>query len=176
MDISKPLTIGRLLLLLIGQIIILALCAAYIEFVYYTDIFPDKLVNQTYEQTRCLVVDKKLETKGKALKTYRARFVINYSANDKKQVTTVFANGRNRSFTTNRESQQAMLDRFKQGEDYPCWFNPADPTIAVLVMRNNWGNVLYLFLPTVIVLIIFYYFVRTVHQLFEVKKKTRRKK
>ena len=37
-----------------------------------------------------------------------------------------------------RDEAQAAIDRFADGETCPCWYDPADPGIAVLVRGYQW--------------------------------------
>jgi len=42
------------------------------------------------------------------------------------------------TFSADRSSQQALLDQYTVGKTYPCWYNPANPTQAVLTRQFNW--------------------------------------
>ncbi len=42
------------------------------------------------------------------------------------------------TYTSNRAAQQAIVDRYSIGQSYPCWYNPAHPTQAVLIRQLNW--------------------------------------
>jgi UPF0716 family protein affecting phage T7 exclusion len=42
------------------------------------------------------------------------------------------------SYTSDRAAQQAIVDRYSVGQSYPCWYNPARPTQAVLIRQLNW--------------------------------------
>jgi hypothetical protein len=39
---------------------------------------------------------------------------------------------------SDRASQQAIVDQYRLGETYPCWYDPANPTQAVLTLQYNW--------------------------------------
>ncbi len=43
-----------------------------------------------------------------------------------------------RTFSSNQSSQQAIVDQYTVGKTYPCWYNPANPTQAVLTRQFNW--------------------------------------
>lgn len=40
--------------------------------------------------------------------------------------------------SSNQSSQQAIVDQYTVGKTYPCWYNPANPTQAVLTRQFNW--------------------------------------
>lgn len=42
------------------------------------------------------------------------------------------------TFSSNQSSQQAIVDQYTVGKTYPCWYNPANPTQAVLTRQFNW--------------------------------------
>jgi|GEM_PF-1512616 Protein of unknown function (DUF3592) len=42
------------------------------------------------------------------------------------------------TYTSDRAAQQAIVDRYSIGQSYPCWYNPAHPTQAVLIRQLNW--------------------------------------
>jgi hypothetical protein len=42
------------------------------------------------------------------------------------------------TFSTDRSSQQALVDQFTVGKTYPCWYDPVNPTRAVLTRQFNW--------------------------------------
>jgi hypothetical protein len=48
-----------------------------------------------------------------------------------------------RSATTDKASQEAILDRFETGKTYPCWYDPADPSRVVLEKGLSTGAILF---------------------------------
>jgi Protein of unknown function (DUF3592) len=46
------------------------------------------------------------------------------------------------SYTSDRAGKQAIVDRYTIGQRYPCWYNPAHPTQAILVRQPNWVVIL----------------------------------
>ena len=46
------------------------------------------------------------------------------------------------SYTSDRAGQQTIVDRYNVGQSYPCWYNPANPTQAVLVRQLDWALIL----------------------------------
>jgi len=42
------------------------------------------------------------------------------------------------SSTSDRSGQQAIVDQYTVGKTYPCWYDPAHPTQAVLTRQFDW--------------------------------------
>lgn len=61
--------------------------------------------------------------------------------------------------STDQASQQAILDQYSVGKTYPCWYNPADPTQAVLTRQFDWGGVVFTGLVGVVSLLIFLFLI-----------------
>ncbi len=61
------------------------------------------------------------------------------------------------SATSDRTSQQAIVDQYTVGETYPCWYNPANPSQAVLTRPSSgavfFAPVLCLFVGGVFVIV-----------------------
>lgn len=153
---------GRQIALFMGQVIIFFLCLGYINFVYYETIAPDESVKDVFQPTTCTVMQKRLSEAGNLIRSYRADFLLSYSVNNNQYQGWVTGNGLDLSFTTNKNSQQDLFDQYSIGENYPCWFNPADPRMIVLVLRHNWMSTLPLLIPSIIAVIFFYYIMRSI--------------
>jgi hypothetical protein len=173
MDSRKPSTIGRNLLLLLGQLIVLASCIAYIEFVYHTKVLPDKKVYATFNETVCTIASERMSTQGN---NFRADFLLNYSVDDKPYNTWVSANGLDNSFSADKKGQQEVLDQFVEGQNYPCWVDPHNPNIAVLVLRHEWSATFPLIIPSIILLIDAYYLLINLFRIFGAASKKMREK
>lgn len=148
---------GRQILFFILQLIIFIFCVWYIQFIYYLDILPDKQVRESYLATNCTVLQEKISTQTGLGNSYRADFLVNYSINGMSYQAWVSGNGLNRSFTSDRASQSDILTQFNMGSNYPCWFNPQNPKIVVLVLRHSWTSTFPLLIPCVIGLITLFY-------------------
>jgi hypothetical protein len=75
------------------------------------------------------------------------------------QFTVQTANGRTyaahgydqlNTSSSDRDSEQAIVDQFTVGQTYPCWYNPAAPSQAVLTRQFNW---FLLFIPGIFLFI-----------------------
>jgi hypothetical protein len=42
------------------------------------------------------------------------------------------------TYTSDRAGQQAIVDHYNIGQSYQCWYNPANPTQAILVRQPDW--------------------------------------
>jgi hypothetical protein len=56
-------------------------------------------------------------------------------------------------YSTGKEEKERILDRFKVGLKYPCWYDPEDPNRVVLVRAYRWWYGLLFILPVAFVLI-----------------------
>jgi hypothetical protein len=159
---------GSRIALLIGQVIVLLACVTYIEFVYTTNILPDKEAKESYNEASCFVISKRLNAQGQFAENYRADFLISYNVNRVQYNHWVSGNGLDMKFTQNRTGQEKILSRFDVGGTYPCWFNPKNPEVSILVLRHNWLSTFPLMIPSVISLIIIYYLMKNLFELISV--------
>lgn len=156
---SRDLTqTGSRITLLIGQFIVLLMCLSYINYVYTGNILPDKQAKETFKQTSCFLVSKKLSNKGRFFHSYRSDFLVSYNVNGVQYSRWVSGNGLDISFAHNQIEQEDILSQFDVGGTYPCYYNPDNPQIAILVLRHTWMSTFPLMLPSVIFVIVLYYF------------------
>lgn len=132
--------------ILLGQFIFSLLAFIYLDYVYLVNIRPDQLAKQEFVQTDCLVMSKKLSSKGKIIRRYRADFLINYHANGAQYNRWVSGNGLDMSHSMQDDPQLTLLSNYDDGVSYPCWYNPKNAEEAFLVLRHRW-----LSLPTFLV-------------------------
>jgi hypothetical protein len=99
-------------------------------------------------ETRCTVLDKRLGDGGD--NTWRPEVHIQYEVNGQiRQTWTYDAAG---VYSSGRAAKEAILARFVQGQQYPCWYDPADPDRAVLVRGFEWWMLMTL-IPLVFVFV-----------------------
>lgn len=151
---------GSRLALLSGQFIILLICIGTIQFIYSGDINPDKRAKETFQETHCFLVSKKLSTRGHFIRTYRADFLINYNVNGVQYNRWVSGNGLDASFTRNQAEQKNILSQYQAGSSYLCHSDPKNPQKTLLILRHNWLSIFPLILPSVITIIVLYYFLK----------------
>lgn len=155
---------GFKLLVFFLQIFILFICIEFAQIIYNNDILPDKLVKESFSETSCTIIAKKLSERGKIVHRYRADFLVSYLVNDIPYQSWVTGNGLDQAFSHKRGPQEDTLAQFEVKESYPCWYNPQIPQIAVLVLRHNWTSTLPLAVPTIIGLIAIYYILKGILQ------------
>ena len=82
---------------------------------------------------------------------YRPELYIEYEVDGQKYATWTYdAAG---VYSSDRESQQAILDDFRIGQTYPCWYDPHRPGTAVLVKGFSWFGPLIALIPLSFLLI-----------------------
>lgn len=153
-------------LISLAQVGVLILCFSYIQRIYSDNILPDKQAKAVFQQTECLLVSKKLVEGGQFFHAYRADFFINYTVNDVSYHNWVSGNGLDTSFRKNKDTQEAVLSEYIVGESYSCWYNPQNPNAVILVFRHNWMTTFPLVLPSIVFLIVGYYFLQNVFLFF----------
>lgn len=159
---------GSRVALLTGQVIVLLLCITYIEYVYTFNILPDKEAKEAYSEASCFVISKRLNAQGQFAGRYRADFLISYNVNRVQYNRWVSGNGLDMKFSQNRVAQEKLLSRFDVGGTYPCWFNPKNPELSVLVRRHNWLSTFPLMIPSVMSVIVVYYLFKNLFELMGV--------
>ncbi|OGT58338.1 MAG: hypothetical protein A3F14_03470 [Gammaproteobacteria bacterium RIFCSPHIGHO2_12_FULL_43_28] len=147
--------------MLLGQLIVLAICFISISYLYLVNIRPDRQVKASFLQTDCFLISKKLSKQGHLLNEYRADFLISYNVNGTQFNRWVSGNGFDTKFTRDLASQQRILSQYQVGQSYPCWYDPKAPQISVLVMRHNWLSSFPMIVPFVICAMVLYYFLTT---------------
>lgn len=120
-------------------------------------VVPQWRVNQEFRQTNCRVVDARVKQKQSEDGTlFRPELKIEYEVDGQTytsgwtyDITTArdFAS----SYSRDREAAEEVLGRFVGDGDgaatYPCWYDPADPRVAVLERGASWWIWLVLVIP-----------------------------
>ena len=100
-------------------------------------VMPEWRVNHEFVETTCRVLDKRIgEKQGEDGPLYRPEIKIEYEAGGETyrdwhyDIHWVYSSG--------RENAQAILDQFAlfdsaKNNRYPCWYDPTNPYVAVLV-------------------------------------------
>ncbi|EKD70121.1 MAG: hypothetical protein ACD_46C00628G0003 [uncultured bacterium] len=167
---------GRRFVLLMIQIGILLISASVIDFFYSKNIAPDKEAAERYKRTECLIINKKLSEKGHVIRRYRSDFLISYSINGVQYNRWVSGNGLDLSYSQNQRSQVVLLGQFVVGKQYPCWYDPESPQMAVLMLRHNWQSTFPLIIPAIVVVLTIYYFLKNLLSLTGIARQKSRKK
>ena len=114
-------------------------------------VIPDWRVHHQFVEHRCVVLETrstKLEDEGSL---YRPDVRIQYMIDGEKYVVWTDALGGH--YTDNQAAVQAILRSFPPGQECPCWYDPADPSVAVLAQRIRWWSWLTLTIPASFILI-----------------------
>ena len=112
-------------------------CAGLV-LVFLTLVFPEWRANHEFAETTSTVLGKRIgqskDDEGSLL--FRPEIEIRYQVAGKTYVTTTYdIHG---SYSSDRQESQAALARFQPGRQYPCWYDPAEPDIAILVRGYRW--------------------------------------
>ncbi len=113
-------------------------------------VLPEWSVNHEFRETTCQVLRARLQEKqGEDGTLYRAQFEIRYEVDGEVHFAETYdiATARDfpSSYSSDRQAMEELLGRFvvsrrvnetfheKAPREYPCWYDPADPSVAVLV-------------------------------------------
>ncbi len=99
-------------------------------------VLPEWRANHDFVQTTGTVLDKRVdEALGFEGASYRAEIRVRYDVGGKSYESWTYDVTFNSpwSYSSNRDSRQAQIDRFEIGRPCPVWYDPADPGTAVVV-------------------------------------------
>ena len=108
---------------------------------------PEWRANNDYREATCRVLEKQLQERvtEEGGKIYRPEVLAAYEAQGNRYQQWTFDAAQ--MFTSGRERNQALLDRFEVNHDYPCWYDPLDPARVVVVRGYSWHVWLFIVLP-----------------------------
>jgi hypothetical protein len=122
----------------------------------------DWRANNRYLPNSCVVLDRRLATQmsnvlteegapGSVQRpTYHPEIKIQYEVGGRKYEVWTYETIA--MFSPDRAAQQAIVDSFRVGATYPCWYDPDRPDRAILVQGYAWGA--YVVLIGLIVLLV----------------------
>jgi hypothetical protein len=126
-------------------------CAGLVA-IFATLVIPEYRANHVFVEHRCVVRDKQLARKETPDGTlFRPEIRIEYVVNQQTYVVRTY--DIRQAFSAGEEDKQAILDQFEIGQQYPCWYDPADPKVAVLVRGYSWWFWLTFLVPASFVVI-----------------------
>ena len=141
--------LGSLGELIFFGLFLLAGCTGFVLIVANM-LIPEWRVNNEFVETACIVRGKEIG-RGSDGNTYRPEIQIEYEIAGKKYVTKTYSiTG---SYSSGREDKEEILDRYEVGETYPCWYDPIDPKVAVLVRGHSLFGWLLLIVPAAFILL-----------------------
>lgn len=102
---------------------------------YFVIIRPELQVLNEYRETTCTVLAKDVITgttrrKGKTRTNYRPELSIRYEIDGKVYEARTY--DRSRVSSGSKSSVEHTLAQYEIGKQYPCWYDPADPSAAVV--------------------------------------------
>ena len=100
-------------------------------------IIPEWRVNHGFVEHTCKVIEKRIApVQGEKGKLFRPEVKVDYEVQG---VTySPYTYDIHHAPRSTEAEAQAVLDGFTAGQAYPCWYDPADPNIAVLVRGYQW--------------------------------------
>ena len=110
-------------------------------------VVPQWRVNQEFIESTCEVLDARVaENESDEGTLYRPEIRVSYRIDDKTYVRWTYDIGTaldaGTSYTSGREAKESLLGAFvvdrQQPRTYPCWYDPADPNVVVLVRGYSW--------------------------------------
>ena len=121
--------------LLIGCGVLVALFA--------TLVIPQWRVNHEFTEGTCTVKNTRVAAiNNKEGVLYRPEIEIEYHVEGERyrKWTYDIATARDlrSSYSSDEQRQRAVIDSFKRDESRPCWYDPNDPNVAVLVRGYSW--------------------------------------
>ncbi len=138
-------TIGSLGEAIFFALLLLVGCAGIVAGIWLL-VIPEWRVNHGFVEQTCVVLQKQLvQEAGQNGPVFRPRFRVEYQVQGVTRCP--FTYGVHLAYPSSRGEAQEMLDRFSQGQKYPCWYDPAHPDDAVLVRGYQWWNWLLFLIP-----------------------------
>jgi hypothetical protein len=115
-------------------------CLVFLGGLMSLDFVPEWRANHFYVEGRCVLLDKRLveyPPSGKAMNsTYRPECLLRYTVAGREYQTWAYKATRTSSAL--RWPKERILESFTVGQEYPCWYDPADPSQVVLVRGYSW--------------------------------------
>ena len=100
-------------------------------------VVPEWRANHTFAEHTCTIVEGRVvEVQGEKGVLYRPEIKIEYEVEGVTYSPSTF--DVHHTPLGSRDEAQAVVDRFPNGATCPCWYDPADPWIAVLVRGYQW--------------------------------------
>ncbi len=123
---------------------------------FTTLVVPEWRVNHEFVEHTCVVLDKRIgESHSDEGTRYRPEIKIRYQIDGQTYVRWTY--DISMSYSSGRSDKQAILSQFtvdeKNPKEYRCWYDPADPSVAVLVRGYTWWIWLVFIVPVSFIVI-----------------------
>jgi hypothetical protein len=126
---------------------LLAMGTAFLVVLLTKWVVPEWRANHEFIEKPAVVLETRIaedsDTDGKPV--FRPEAKIRYQIDDR--VYEPWTYDIARAWLSSRDDAQAMLDRIEVGREYFCWYDPLNPTQAVLVRGYSWWFWLLLLIP-----------------------------
>ncbi len=124
----------------------------------YGIVFPEWRANHEFVEHTCAVLDKRLAQRDNHDdKLYRPEVKIRYDINGRSITAWTYdiatVTDAANSYSARQDQAEAVLGQFARGQQYRCWYDPAQPEIVVLVRGYRWWVWPVLALPVLFMLI-----------------------
>ncbi len=121
-------------------------------------VFPEWRTNHEFIDNTCVVLDKRLaERDNHEDGLFRPEIKIRYTVDGRSLTAWTYdiatATNSINSFAREREAVLGILERFERGQQYPCWYDPQDSEVVVLVRGYGWWVAPVLAWPILLVLV-----------------------
>ncbi len=113
----------------------LVLGAVFLVLLLRMPVLPEWRANHEFVGATCSVLDKRVgERAGAAASGFRPEIQIHYTVGGRPYEIWTYDITFNSSwaYSSNRDQRQAQIDQFELFHQYPCWYDPQDPTVAVV--------------------------------------------
>ena len=124
---------------------------------FATLVFPEWRAAHEFVQHKCLVLDKQIgQTQRDDGSVYRPEIRIEYEIDGvtyRQWTYDIWSYEADDGYSPGRDDKLAVLDRFSIGQQCDCWYDPADPNVAVLVRGYRWWVWLTFIVPLSFILI-----------------------
>jgi hypothetical protein len=130
--------------LISGAIFLFGCCFLY--WLFSSWLLPNWRVNQRFLEHHCQVRDKRIAQQVSGDGTlYRPEVKIEYQV--KGTTYSIWTYTLPNPFTAGTADKEAVLAGFVADRQYPCWYDPADPGVAVLQRGCDWWTALWFLVP-----------------------------
>lgn len=115
-------------------------------------VVPEWRANHQFVERECVVLEARLgKQDGGDGALYRPEIRIEYTVDGEKYVVWTYAvRG---GYSADRAAVQEIVRSYQAGQKHPCWYDPADPSVAVLARSYTWWFWLTLAIPASFILI-----------------------
>ncbi|MGA2033230.1 MAG: DUF3592 domain-containing protein [Thermoguttaceae bacterium] len=127
-------------------VLLLLGCAGLVA-VFWWLVVPEWRVNHAFVRHSCQVLDKRVsEIKAdKNVTRYRPEVRISYQI--KGETYRAWAYDIHMAYGDSREKSVSEVSAFADGQTYPCWYDPANPHVVVLVRSQSFWHWLVFLVP-----------------------------